>query len=378
VVITTIEDALEAFVRSKQKGTDSGNYQRNARSVIEEWITWLTDHEESIESFDRLQVSHMRQYARHLKERVDRDELAGSTANTYWNYIAAFLGWCVYEELLAENPARKRRAEEELPDKRPRSDRQQFWSQNDREALLAHLNKRAHAAVDKQGLDAIKELRDRALASLLAYSGVRGAEVLRDPNDQRRGGIRWRDVDLEAGTLVVLGKNQTDEEAPLPPQVRDPLERLQQALRPVSDEWPVFLTLHRPTLSRTARTALASAGFDAEEIEEAIDGYEWVELYRAYDIVPPALTTNGGRAVMRRVCEDAEISLDGEHDYLTPHGGRRGAGDVLYREDPVLAQTALRHRSIETTKDSYSYIEAGETATRAGDIFDADGDRDTE
>ena len=252
----------------------------------------------------------MRQYARHLKGRVDEGKLAGSTINTYWNYIAAFLGWCVYEELLAENPARKRRAEEELPDKRPRSDRQQFWSQNDREALLAHLNKRAHAAVDKQGLDAIKELRDRALASLLAYSGVRGAEVLRDPNDQRRGGIRWRDVDLEAGTLVVLGKNQTDEEAPVPPQVRDPLERLQQALRPVSDEWPVFLTLHRPTLSRTARTALASAGFDAEEIEEAIDGYEWVELYRAYDVVPPALTTNGGRTVMRRVCEDAEISLD--------------------------------------------------------------------
>jgi integrase len=77
---------------------------------------------------------------------------------------------------------------------------------------------------------------------------------------------------------------------------------------------------------------------------------------------------------MRRVCKEAEIDLDGEHDYLTPHGGRRGAGDVLYRKDPVLAQTALRHRSIETTKHSYSYIEAGETATRAGDVFDADHD----
>ena len=76
------------------------------------------------------------------------------------------------------------------------------------------------------------------------YSGVRGAEVLRDPNDQRRGGIRWCGIDLEAGTLVVLGKNQADEEAPLPPQVRDPLKRLQQALRPVSEEWPVFPTLH--------------------------------------------------------------------------------------------------------------------------------------
>ena len=81
---------------------------------------------------------------------------------------------------------------------------------------------------------------------------------------------------------------------------------------------------------------------------------------------------------MRQICEEAGIALDGKHDYLTPHGGRRGAGDVLYREDPVLAQTALRHRSIETMKDSYSYIEAGETASRAGDIFDADSDRDNE
>jgi hypothetical protein len=59
-VSTQIEDA---FVRSKQKGTDSGNYQRNARRVIREWIGWLTDREEPVESFDQLEVSHMRQYA---------------------------------------------------------------------------------------------------------------------------------------------------------------------------------------------------------------------------------------------------------------------------------------------------------------------------
>ena len=47
-----IEDALEAFVRSKQKGTDSGNYQRNARRVIREWMTWLADREEPIGSFE--------------------------------------------------------------------------------------------------------------------------------------------------------------------------------------------------------------------------------------------------------------------------------------------------------------------------------------
>ena len=316
----------------------------------------------------------MRQYARHLKGRVDEGKLAGSTINTYWNYIAALLGWRVYEEFVAENPAPKRRAEEELPDKRPRSDRQQFWSRSNQEALLTHLNERAHAAVDEQGLDAVKELRDRALASLLAYSGVRGGEVPRDPNDQRCSGVRWRDIDLKAGTLIILGKNQADEEAPLPSQARGPLDRLHQALRPASPDWPVFPTLHQPTLSRTVRTRLADTGFNTEEIEGAIEEHDWLTLYRTHEFVPPALTTNGGRTVMRCVCEEAEIALDGDHDYLTPHGGRRGAGDILYREDPVLAQTALRHRSIETTKDSYSYIEAGETASRAGNIFDANRD----
>jgi hypothetical protein len=67
-----IEDAVDAFVRSKQKGTDSGNYQRNARRAIEEWISWLADREEPVETFDQLQVAHMRQYARHLKERASR------------------------------------------------------------------------------------------------------------------------------------------------------------------------------------------------------------------------------------------------------------------------------------------------------------------
>ena len=223
-------------------------------------------------------------------------------------------------------------------------------------------------------MNAVKELRDRALAALLAYSGVRGGEILRDLNDERRSGLRWRDVDLEAGTLAILGKNQTDEEAPLPPQAVEPLERLYQALRPASSEWPVFLTLHRPILSRTVRTSLADAGYDIEEIEEAIDEHDRLALYREYEFVPPALTTNGGRTVMRCICDTADIMLDGEHDYLTPHSGRRGAGGILYREDPVLAQTALRHRSIETTKDRYSYIEAGETASRAGDVFGAESD----
>jgi hypothetical protein len=32
---------------------------------------------------------------------------------------------------------------------------------------------------------------------LLAYSGVRGGGILRDPNDEHRSGLRWRDVELQ-------------------------------------------------------------------------------------------------------------------------------------------------------------------------------------
>ena len=49
-----IEDALDAFIRSKQKGTDSGNYQRNARRAIEEWIGWLAGREKPIGTSDQL------------------------------------------------------------------------------------------------------------------------------------------------------------------------------------------------------------------------------------------------------------------------------------------------------------------------------------
>ena len=149
---STIAGALKPFVRSKQKGPDSGNYQRNAQRVIEEWVAWLAGREEPMTKFEQLEVTHMRQYARYLKERVDKDEIAGSTATTYWNYLSAFLGWCVYEELLEEDPARKRRAEQELPDRRPRSDRQQFWSRDDRKQLLTHLDERAYTAVEERGL----------------------------------------------------------------------------------------------------------------------------------------------------------------------------------------------------------------------------------
>jgi len=117
------------------------------------------------------------------------------------------------------------------------------------------------------------------------------------------------------------GRSRPHEEAPLLPQTVEPFDRLYQILRSASSKWSIFPTLHWPTLSRTVRTRFADAGYDTEEVEKAIDEHDWLAFYRTHEFVLPAPTTNGGRTVMHQVCDEAEIILDGEHDYLTPHGG---------------------------------------------------------
>ena len=44
-----------------------------------------------------------------------------------------------------------------------------------------------------------KRLRDRALVATIAYSWVRDSEVLKDPNDPRRTGLRWFHIDFDGG-----------------------------------------------------------------------------------------------------------------------------------------------------------------------------------
>lgn len=105
-----------------------------------------------------------------------------------------------------------------------------------------------------------------------------------------------------------------------------------------------------------------------DEIETLLDETEIGVVLRDYGIVPPALTTNGARNVMKRLCERAGLEIDGE--YLKPHGARRGLGHELYANGHAeLAQSALRHASIETTHESYSDIQAAETAQRVDDLL---------
>ncbi|MXV60479.1 hypothetical protein GS429_00015 [Natronorubrum sp. JWXQ-INN-674] len=368
---TAVGAPLEQFLRSKSKGGEqSGNYRRNLERCVEDFLEWLEEDHRSNGTFADLDERTFRRYARELTSR----DLAPGTIRTYYAQVSAYIGWCVREGLLEANYAQRNVAKEPLPanDGR-RSGDQQAWTDEHRLAITRHVDKCAHDAADEKGLDALKEFRDRALVYVLCYSGVRGGEIFADPKDDRRNGLKWGDVSLEDRKMTVLAKKQDWSDRSLTNQTINPMSRYRNLLDPAGDDWPVFPTFHLPTLYETLRTGLRNDEWEASEVEAVVDDLtgqlEVFDALREYDLAPPSINTDGARRIMRRLCADAEIDLDDKHGYLAPHGGRRGAGEVMVRQRGFTAAARLLDNSEEVVRTSYSHIEAKEMAKDAGDAF---------
>lgn len=102
-------------------------------------------------------------------------------------------------------------------------------------------------------------------------------------------------------------------------------------------------------------------------LNDSVDNYDEEigidELLREHEIAPPVITKEGGREVMKRLSDETNLELEDGHTYLQPHGARRALGAELYESGhSELAQSALRHKSIETTHEAYSDIQAKDVA----------------
>ena len=73
--------------------------------------------------------------------------------------------------------------------------------------------------------------------------------------------------------------------------------------------------------------------------------------------------------MLKSLCEEAGIELDSEHNYLKPHGARRGAGEVLVRTSGHAAAARALDNSEEVVREHYSHIEAGELADQMTSAF---------
>lgn len=412
-----ITASFQQFLTDKGKGNGgtSGNYRSDAERELTRFVEWVhgdrpdpgnadppdawtgllpADVDRDVQ-FRDLDATVFGDYARYLRAL----DVAANSVHTYYAYVAAWSEWAHTQGYLARHYARESEAEDPLPnnDSRRPGD-QQAWTPEDRDRLSRYVDEQADAALDayaavdvlpevagdrttdavqakyRARYDAVKALRDRALALVCCYTGFRPAEFLDAPDDDRdgRNGLRWTDVVVDPANgdqqpyTTIYRKRQIWKDEPLPQPLVGPLRRYKRLLDPPA-EWPVFTTLHRPSLARYVTSDLAADGYSDGEIADLRTGRP--DLLTAADLdlgPPPALKPNGARRVLKRLCEDGEISVsDDDSSHLLPHGGRRGIGEVFVREFGFAEAARYLDNTERQVREAYQHIEAAERGQMA-------------
>jgi hypothetical protein len=133
--------------------------------------------------------------------------------------------------------------------------------------------------------------------------------------------------------MDVYRKKQQWDAASLPDPVISPLRSFRKLMDPPTDRWPVFPTFDQRTIGTKVREELADQGFHPDSIEDRRNEYAHdLLLAISEDIRLPSTTAEGARLILQQLTDDANIEIDHpKHEYLAPHGGRRGMGEVLVR-----------------------------------------------
>jgi len=387
----SLTDSFERYLQDKGKGrgSDGGNYRRNAARELQrfgqwtagdrgrsEWTGIIPEDVDRDPTFQDLDERVFRAYARYLGS--DR-ALKQNTIHTYYHYISAWCGWCANEGYLEGHYARRASAMAPLPedDGRKPGD-QQIWTSEQRHTLTRYVDDRVHDAIEtyrtlpedadpfdrqRARYTILKAARDRAFVFVIAYTAVRVGEILRDPNDPRRRGVQWGEISLEDGSMDVYRKKQQWDVASLPGPVIAPLRSYRTLMDPPTVHWPVFPTFDQRTLA-----TLVQDGTDTIEGDRDEYARDFL-LALDEDIHPPSITTDGARSILQRLSDEAEVDIEHpKHDYLAPHGGRRGMGEILVRSFGYTVAARYLDNSEMMIRKRYSHIEAdelGELATEA-------------
>jgi len=134
----------------------------------------------------------------------------------------------------------------------------------------------------------------------------------------------------------------------------------------------VFPTFDQRTLAGLVQEELADRGEQLDTIDERRDAYARdLLLILDEDICPPSITTDGVRSILQRLSETTAVEIDHpKHDYLAPHGGRRGMGGVLVRAFGYTVAARYLDNSEEMVRERYSHIEAGELGNVATEALE--------
>jgi hypothetical protein len=173
-------------------------------------------------------------------------------------------------------------------------------------------------------------------------------------------------------SISVRTKAKQWDAASLPDAVISPVRSYRKLINPPTDRWRVFLTFDQWTLAGLVQEELAGRGERPDTLDERREEYARdLLLALDEDIRPPSITTDGVQSILQRLSAAAEIDVDHpKHDYLAPHGGRRGMGEVLVRAFGYTVAARYLDNSEEMVRERYSHIEAGELGNVATEALD--------
>lgn len=239
---------------------------------------------------------------------------AGFAPSTINRRLAAISGLFSYRQMLdpsARSPV-------------PRGKEARWAASGERSGELGHLGRprsrsrlrlreprRLPRALDRDELRSLigsfRTYRDRAIAGLMVFSGLRSAEVL---------SLRVRDVDIGRGWVQVIGKGDKERRVPLDPDVASLIQTYLLAERPETTSTALFIVAkgtnrgqpltaaglrtvfryhrakadvpagHPHALRHTFGSALAEAGVDLAIIQELM-GHDHVDSATTYIHLAP-------------------------------------------------------------------------------------------
>ena len=70
-------------------------------------------------------------------------------------------------------------------------------------------------------------------------------------------------------------------------------------------------------LSQRITNILSDSGYTETEIGEIKEDQSLIEICVEVDVAPPSITTDAGRHILKRLCDQAGIELD-DDEYLMP------------------------------------------------------------
>lgn len=301
-----VDDELGEAISGKLYSIDSEGYRRNMESVLTGFAAFARGR--GVSSPVEITPALCRDYALSLRDdALDADvEFSASSARSYYACVRALLSWCVETGLLKDNPAKGDVPTDVLPE--PSDDPGWGdWTPEQRTDLIAYVDATASeaAAGDLSETETRRAFRDRAFFYLLALTPLDTVETL-----------RW-------ATLLGDDDELLPDVVDSPRRGSIPAERVLSALEahrecqsPAAATWPVFPTWHRPTLVGAVRTELRGRDKTDQEIDTILSGGGIWDVFRDHSLDPPALSENGARYIMQRLCEDADIQVEGP--YLQP------------------------------------------------------------